>query len=492
MGVRKNQATLTASEKARYIAAVRQLKANGDYDRYVAQHREAMQSPMMPAHMMPAFLTWHREYLRRFEIDLQSIDPSVTVPYWDWTADRLPNASLWAPDFMGGDGEPGSRRVITGPFAFSTDQWTLTVTSPDAPGSALRRTLGQPFGLPTASQVNAALGIVPYDSPPWMRSSPGFRSRLEGLHNVVHPWVGGPNGSMGGPTSPNDPVFFLHHAFIDRLWAQWQTLHPDRAFYLPTVGGPQGHNLNDPMSPWGGSATPASVINHRALGYSYDTEPVDGEEPVGGIVDLTVGAPPVQTSIGRAGEVDIYRFPVPAAGNYRIETQGPTDVLMSLFGPNSPTALVTEDDDSGQDRNARIVTRLTAGAYFLRIRHYQPSSTGSYGILVAREAAAPPIREIPVNGPAIQGNIEAANESDLYTFSAGVTGIYTIATQGNTDTFLSLFGPNSQNRLILQDDDSGPGFNSRIVADLAAGAYFVRVLHYEARGTGLYRLSVRR
>jgi tyrosinase len=485
MPVRKNQATLSADEKQRFVQAVLQLKANGTYDQFVAIHRDAMMDATMPAHMMSAFLPWHREYLRRLEIELQRIDPGVTIPYWDWTVDRTHNASLWAADFMGGNGEPGSRRVTTGPFAFSTGRWTLTVLSQDAPGPALRRNFGSPASLPTVSRVDTVLRITPYDSPPWMGSSVGFRSALEDIHNGVHPWVGGQGGSMSGPTSPNDPVFFLHHANVDRLWAQWQAQHPDQAGYLPTVGGPQGHNLNDPMSPWGGGATPASVLNHRALGYWYDTEQATSDP---GPVDLTLGAPPFQASIGAAGEVDHYRFVAPAAGDFVIETQGPTDVVMTLLGPNDQNAVVAEDDDSGQDRNARLASSLSAGTYYVRVRHYSSAGAGTYSVSVRGQAAAPPV--LAVDGPAIQASLDAADESDVFTFSVLTAGLYTIETEGITDTFLTLFGPNSQARLIAQDDDSGRDRNARIVADLAAGVYFARVRHYDRFGAGPYSIRV--
>ena len=493
MGERKNQATLTSSEKAQFVAAVLQLKANGTYDRYVREHRDAMQSPMMPAHGGPAFFPWHREFLRRFERDLQAIDPDVNLPYWDWTVDRLPTSSLWDADFMGGTGQAGTLRVTTGAFAFSTGQWNLTVTSFGDPGPALRRSLGAASVLPRASDVSAAVARTPYDRQPWMGSTNSFRAALEELvHNSVHVWVG---GSMATSTSPNDPVFFMHHCNVDRLWAIWQLQHPDQQPYLPGVGGMQGQNLNDPMSPWGGATTPASVLNHRSLGYWYDTDPAPAPTQPS-IIDLVIGAPPVQASIGQAGEADLYRFVVSSVADHIIETQGQTDILMSLFGPNSQTALVTEDDDSGQARNARIVSRLTAGTYFVRIRHYQSSSTGSYGVSVRREAAAPAptpsIPEILVNGPAVQGSLAAASESDLYTFTASTTALYTIETAGNTDTFITLFGPNSQAALVAQDDDSGPGFNSRIEADLSAGVYYARVRHYSPTGTGTYSISIRR
>jgi len=177
-------------------------------------------------------------------------------------------------------------------------------------------------------------------------------------------------------------------------------------------------------------------------------------------------------------------------GKYTIETQGQTDVVMSLYGPNNLVTFITEDDDSGPGSNARIERNLTAGTYYVRVRHYSPQSTGAYSISVQGESVI--MLTIPVNGPAIQGNIAVPNESDLYTFTADVSGLYTIETAGNTDTFLTLFGPNNQASFIAQDDDSGPGFNSRIVTTLTADVYFARVRHYSPTGTGPYSVSVRR
>jgi tyrosinase len=230
-------------------------------------------------------------------------------------------------------------------------------------------------------------------------------------------------------------------------------------------------------------------VDHTALGYTYDTDIV---QPPNQIMDLIIGAPSLQNSIGQPGEIDWYRFIVSSADTYTMETEGSTDVVMTLFGPNDQTAQVTEDEDSGQDRNARIVSNLTAGTYFLRIRHYQSTSTGSYRISVRAAQPQAPIPEIQVNGSTVQGDIAAANESDLYIFTASVTGMYTIQTEGNTDTFLTLFGPNSQTLRITQDDDSGSGLNSRIVADLTTGVYYARVRHYSSTGTGPYSIGVQR
>lgn len=241
----------------------------------------------------------------------------------------------------------------------------------------------------------------------------------------------------------------------------------------------------DPI-PWQ-STKKVNIPVDQFMDHSYGTDMTTK------ITDLTVGAPPRQESISQAGEVDWYRFISPAASTYTIDTQGSTDIFMALFGPNNQTTLVAEDDDSGQGSTSRIVSNLSAGTYFVRIRHYQVSKgTGNYGISVSGAVQPQPnLTEIVVNGPAIQGNIAAANESDVYTFNATQTATYTIATTGNIDTVVSLNGPNNQNSFISQDD-SGPGQTSLIVRVLTPGMYYVRVRHYSTTGTGAYGISVKR
>ncbi len=267
---RKNQATLSSQEKSRFVSAVLAIKASGVYDNFVMDHMNSMPN----AHRGPAFLPWHREFLNRYEQELRNIDSSVTLPYWDWTVDNSPSSSIWNNDFMGGNGRPSDGQVTSGAFAFATGNWTLT-----SDGPALRRRFGVSApSLPSAADVAIAMSETVYDSAPWNTSSSGFRNRLEGwingpqLHNLGHVWVG---GSMLPASSPNDPVFFLHHCFVDKLWADWQRAHPG-AGYLPVTGGSTGHNLNDPMSPFstpGSPVTPANVLDHHTLGYAYDNEP---------------------------------------------------------------------------------------------------------------------------------------------------------------------------------------------------------------------------
>jgi len=296
--LRKSLSSLTASEKANLVAAIKALKANGKYDQYINERDAAMnQATLMPgenpplpqslyrnvAHRGPAFGPWHREMLRRFELDLQAAVPGVTLPYWDWAADSQladpKTAPVWGNELMGGDGDPANQNLVgTGPFRYDPadpNTWRV-VTSDGDPGPGLRRTLGQQVGsLPNQSEIDTVRGITPYDSAPWRTvSGPSFRNQLEGwmgpnLHNSVHVWVG---GSMLPGTSPNDPVFFLHHCNVDRLWWQWQMSHPDSG-YVPTSGGPPGHDLNDQMTPWDAATTPASTLDIHHLGYYYDTDP---------------------------------------------------------------------------------------------------------------------------------------------------------------------------------------------------------------------------
>lgn len=285
--VRKNVRDLTSTEKQNLIAALKALKADGSYDVVVKRHVVAAAHPSPStvdplfrnaAHNGPAFHPWHRFFLHRFELLLQRKVPGVALPYWDWTQDTADpkNSPLWAADFLGGDGDPNDNWLVkTGPFAVG--QWTI-VDENNQPAGGLKRQFGQIWsGFPTQDEVDIALQESPYDCSGWdTSSSPSHRNRIEGwlgvqLHNKAHAWIG---GSMLPMTSPNDPVFFLHHCNVDRLWAKWQELYPSQG-YEPTTGGPDGHNLNDLMFPWDAAsssslrATPADVLDHKALGYIY-------------------------------------------------------------------------------------------------------------------------------------------------------------------------------------------------------------------------------
>jgi hypothetical protein len=100
-------------------------------------------------------------------------------------------------------------------------------------------------------------------------------------------------------------------------------------------------------------------------------------------VPITIDGGAVSASIGHSGEQDEFVFDVDRPGVHVIETAGPTDVVMSLFGPDSRETLAAFDDDTGVGLNARIEVPLEAGRYHLVVGHFQPLGTGAYQVHVA-------------------------------------------------------------------------------------------------------------
>lgn len=295
-------------------------------------------------------------------------------------------------------------------------------------------------------------------------------------------------------TSPNDPVFFMHHCMVDKVWHEWQLRFPNQG-YLPMSGGPFGQNLSDPMNstPVGPIGNrPIDVLDSAALDIEYDA-PMPGT-PGGGAPttdqELSINGPTVVGEISSPGEIDVYTFDVTSFGTYTIETSGNSDTVMTLFGPDSPGNELAINDDGGAAFNSRISMNLSAGNYLVRIRLFNAAITGSYsiGLTSAGSSAVP---QLLVDGPMLDAAISAGNESDLYRFEVQSPGTYVIETRGETDTFLSLFGPDSQTTLIADDDDGGFRLSSRIERSLTGGEYFVRVRHFSTQGTGPYQVSVR-
>ncbi|QKW07419.1 tyrosinase family protein [Streptomyces sp. NA04227] len=285
--VRRNLRALSRAEKRRFVDAVLKVKRSGRYDEFVrihiAQYHADGDEGLRLAHMTPTFFPWHRRFLLDFEQALQRHDPGVSVPYWDWTADRGPGAVIWGEDLLGGNGRRSDRQVTTGAFAYTSGQWRIRHGVTD--GQFLTRDFGNPrdaVDLPTRSDVDEAMRDGTYDLPPWDSTSPGgFRNKLEGWtegfgssalrnHNRVHRWVG---GHMLGGASVNDPAFWLHHSFIDLLWSRWQQAHPKSAYRPARRLGPadlQAGNVlsaHEKMPPW--DITPADMESHSRI-YRYE------------------------------------------------------------------------------------------------------------------------------------------------------------------------------------------------------------------------------
>jgi len=139
---------------------------------------------------------------------------------------------------------------------------------------------------------------------------------------------------------------------------------------------PNSLTIGDFEVPWNAAL---SEMDKQFIRTRYPFEPRNAAE-------LVLGAPALQAAIGAPGETDSYAIRITTAGDYVIETSGFTDVFMGLFGPDSNSKLVAEDDDAGKLFNARIGVQLAPGAYTLRVRHARPNRTGKYGITLRQKA----------------------------------------------------------------------------------------------------------
>jgi tyrosinase len=275
------------------------------YDLFVIWHHQSMLQLTPPgnpagrnaAHRGPVFPAWHRVMLLLLEANLQRVlaNSSFGLPYWDWATDgdlpsaSQPTATLWTAAYIGGSGSP----VSNGPFAYSSSSstsWRVRIETNIFTGDlqsanrGLNRDLAgsPPAGvptLPTTAQATGALNVTPYDAANWDVSSAGFRNQLEGwngaaggLHNRIHQWV---SGDMSASTSPNDPVFYLNHCNVDRLWEGWLTRHG--RVYLPGATASttlRGHRINDPIaSPLSSTTTTPGGVLSVSANYSYDVLP---------------------------------------------------------------------------------------------------------------------------------------------------------------------------------------------------------------------------
>lgn len=106
--------------------------------------------------------------------------------------------------------------------------------------------------------------------------------------------------------------------------------------------------------------------------------------------------------------------------------------------------------------------------------------------------AQPEPIQIVVDAEPLPAEIGAHGEEDTFQFKAATPGVYTIETGGRSDVLMGLFGSGDPSKALASDDDSGVGLNARIVRDLPAGSYTLRIRHYRPTGKGKYTVSVRR
>ena len=248
--LRKNANTLLPRERDRFLEALGTLNAGGSglYQDFRDMHVNAATGE---EHGGPQFLPWHRTYLLDLERELQAIDPAVSLHYWRFDE---PAPNVIRSDFMGGTaqvplggpasdvvfdpGHPLSGWVTDGVPGISRSALFNTQTSPapGRPGFALR-----------SQAATLALGDF-YSAFSQMEGSP---------HGAAHVSFVGSISVIN--TAVKDPLFFMLHSNVDRLWALWQWLNrrtdPDD---LNVYQGQNrdGRRLDDTTWPWNGVVTP--------------------------------------------------------------------------------------------------------------------------------------------------------------------------------------------------------------------------------------------
>jgi tyrosinase len=294
------------------------------YDLFVWLHHYVSKDNVGPtalvqcdfAHEASGFLTWHRAALLVVERELQmtptgqQLNYPIAIPYWDWT-NHSPESinELFSNDRMG-----YSRNVTDTkepqPIGGAFSNWTTVcyqegfpekptlecLCDPRVSTGRLKRCLGckntllhrSMDYLPLQSNIDKVKSLsLAYDIPPWDKipNILSFRNSLEGyvnmshifefgsgengeLHVQVHWWMGGNVAELS--SSPNDPMFWLHHCMVDRIFEEWLRMKP--RVFEPTTGAHPGHNRDD----WLVGIYPLisnddMFKNSTMLGYDYDT-----------------------------------------------------------------------------------------------------------------------------------------------------------------------------------------------------------------------------
>ncbi|KAK6738371.1 hypothetical protein RB195_020468 [Necator americanus] len=226
MALRKELRMLTDDERLRFRNAMWAIRSV-QYQALSKIHSSYVTSPA--AHSGPAFLPWHREFLKRLEMALRQYDPNVSLPYWDSTLDAYlddPKASvMWSDELLGYTDSTNS--LTTGMFAYW--QSLMNRTTVREYGKAVNsRPMAQYLLDLVKTQVNTISDALAFTAA--SKSCPKNlippSSAIEYIHGGNHIWIGG--DMLLTTRSTGDPIFFLHHCMIDFIWETWRLAKQSR------------------------------------------------------------------------------------------------------------------------------------------------------------------------------------------------------------------------------------------------------------------------
>ena len=334
--VYKGTATTTEDTNPRLTGTVSFVKPVTVYNLIVWMHYYATKGNKSNklvqcdfAHEQSGFLTWHRAWLLFVERELRKLSAApdnFAIPYWDWTDTSTVNQlfnngaqSRMGRSFIANNGDKSAKTPdpsFNAIVNFKSSQWQTVCTDnkdagpriasecdPSKPevGSYITRCLGcrkdllDSRALPTAAEQNRTIDCVKWlDSDPWDKTSKGtdsFRNSLEGwvntttldkpgnakyheFHNRVHIYMGGTMADVS--PAPNDPIFLLHHANVDRIFEIWLK-KTKKTKFIPDSSKKvhPGHAKNDWIVPIIPFVTHEDIFKTAsALGYAYDNTTV--------------------------------------------------------------------------------------------------------------------------------------------------------------------------------------------------------------------------
>lgn len=199
---------MSTAEWNQFVRALQALQRNGTYDEFTRSHG----TDEFQWHRGQYFLPAHRQMLWELEDELRKVSPGVTIPYYDWSInnDRWMFDSVWS--LVGGaDGGPIPNEPFSGlrspvPNDHLVTRVMVAGSNTNGDGAAS-----------SSFESRAALDVQIADTE---QSFQRFSNYVEMLHGLPHIEIGG--DMSNGFFSPSDPVFYLHHAFIDKIWRDWQ------------------------------------------------------------------------------------------------------------------------------------------------------------------------------------------------------------------------------------------------------------------------------
>ena len=217
--IRKDHREMTPSEKRVYRDAI---IARKDFMLAQAEHHGGHFNTEIHTRASPIngtqFLSWHRLFLLEVEDQLRTSGianaDKITIPYWNWIANNGSAVDLsW-----NNTGFLDLAPFQAAGFVADND------IDPSTPRTQITRQIGS-FNIATNTEIAGMNNNTDFITSNWSsvnNSTTFFSKSLELFHNIAHSFVGGNTGTMNAFESPADPVFYLHHNFIDKLWQDWE------------------------------------------------------------------------------------------------------------------------------------------------------------------------------------------------------------------------------------------------------------------------------